>query len=1363
MALESMDPYPTGSAEHAATYLTTRGLGCSHPVKYHVDGTNQVHSKYPSRLGFFHFTAEEPTISFLDTRKLCNACLDIVVPNGFNFWSTYSIVNVTSAAEQQAPKPRWLKLTPSSDSYPPLVQAGTEGFAHVSLAMKGLPIRSTTPPVILPIPEVPGAKEAWNWLQIERKPFYIDQLHLIKGWSLIVETRAKTDSLIAELAGIGYRSEAQPKTQDRKRNSSGKGTVLLEKGVGSSATTPLKAKKKTKVANKKLSELPVTTELTGGVAGPRDIPLDQPDGVFESLKANQSEQHASLTPRTPSKAGKASTKIKSTEKPSKKSSTPGRSKTPEKGKMETTSVGSASLGGSKKAMQFTFTSLFYSSVLVDYSPAKMNSNQSASLESLETTGKLSQSRSQLVKQKVSKNKPLDPRRIGLHKLFEPEEVEDIEVDILAIHGIGANPDHTWVDRKTQVNWLKDPTMLPDALPNARIMAYNYESSWFGENAVKQSLRGVAEKLLRAIIKARSECLDRPIILIGHCFGGLVALQCYVLANQHQEQYEGFSHSVIAGMMFLGTPFYGISHDSGMTKLGEIYQAIATSDVHVEDNIWGTIAEENDILVAAVADFLTYLGKSSNSFKPKLFCFYETKPSKIGRVAGLDDTKPKFLVSESSGTLHGHEKESLYKDHFEINKFVANDDDNYKIVLRELKKMNNNAMELIEARRTGCLKQAQTAQSRALPISKENHFAPRDGILKDIEEKLSMKPCVALYGGPGNGKTHVAVEYAHTYSQNSQGRVHWVHAETAAGFESSYKCIADIRGINREGMKIDEVLSAVCKSLSQDSNWLMVLDGCGDEILRKMTHVSGPKKALLDYVPKTGHASVLATTRSKEIAMKIADDNRKFMKEVKELKDADAALLMLGKNTKDPSKRLKAISRANELGGSAGTLVLAQLYQKKARVDSKKYVDHIRKVQTDDNKSRFTRPWRLLYDLMEETHPEAAHLLLQMGSMDAQCIPNEILERDQLYKQVPQLEDYGMVEPSPDKRFVILTPIIRECVQKHLDENGDRKLVEGQVLDLPSSKLHSYEHRLAEIMLPCALAALMFQPSADHALKFAALHSEVAKLYTRIQQDELAVRHWEQAIHRYEENPDDNHIQVEDAKKALEEARERAQLNEADSKVTAKKGAVISKSHRKRQALLECEGSDGEAIDVGREHLNIALAREAKGEYGEAKKHYVAALRIAELNYGPESPIALQIMGKLASIHNKQGQQKDAEQALQATLEGQEKAVGADHPDTLKTRRDMAMLLADKGYVDAAEVQLTRVLIAQLQLLGLENPDTLQTGRALAINYCWRGSPEKGESLLRETLSIQKRVLGEKHSDTTRTAVNLKELLEQMKM
>ncbi len=341
MAHESMAPYPKGSAEYTATYLTTRSLGCSHPVKYHVDDT-QEHSKYPSRLGFFHITAKEPMISFLDTRKLCRACLDAVVPDGFHFWSAYSIINGTSATDLRAPEPRWVNMASSSDNYPPLTQAGTEGFPHVSLSLKIIPSHLVSPPVVLSIPKVPGAKEAWEWLQIERKPFYIDQLHLIKGWSLIVERRAKTDSMIAERIGTAYRPEAQqPKAQGRKGNSLDKGTAE----VGNSIAASPRAKNKTKVAKDKQSALSGTTESTGSVAEPSVIALDEPDDVSKLLKVDKRKEHTSSTSSTSPKDGKDATKMKSGERSTKKASSATKpDKETEKTKVEITSVGRPGLG-----------------------------------------------------------------------------------------------------------------------------------------------------------------------------------------------------------------------------------------------------------------------------------------------------------------------------------------------------------------------------------------------------------------------------------------------------------------------------------------------------------------------------------------------------------------------------------------------------------------------------------------------------------------------------------------------------------------------------------------------------------------------------------------------------------------------------------------------------------------------------------------------------------------------------------------------------------------------------------------------------------------------------------------------------------
>lgn len=81
----------------------------------------------------------------------------------------------------------------------------------------------------------------------------------------------------------------------------------------------------------------------------------------------------------------------------------------------------------------------------------------------------------------------------------------------------------WKDGDRHVNWLKDRGMLPSVVPKARIMAYNYDSTWH-TNAPKTRLRLCGEDLVGAIHRHREGNIERPIIFVGHSLGGNVIVQ-----------------------------------------------------------------------------------------------------------------------------------------------------------------------------------------------------------------------------------------------------------------------------------------------------------------------------------------------------------------------------------------------------------------------------------------------------------------------------------------------------------------------------------------------------------------------------------------------------------------------------------------------------------------------------------------------------------------------------------------------------------------------------------------------------------------------------------------------------------------------
>ncbi|PSN70659.1 hypothetical protein BS50DRAFT_463049, partial [Corynespora cassiicola Philippines] len=172
-------------------------------------------------------------------------------------------------------------------------------------------------------------------------------------------------------------------------------------------------------------------------------------------------------------------------------------------------------------------------------------------------------------------RPVTDDDIGL-KVLRDAPADATEIDIVAIHGIGAHPDDSWcknvgtAEDPRWVNWLAVDDMLPAVAPRARIMRYGYQSQWFGEGAMRQKASTVAQRLLLALRRKREEYPFRPLLFIAHCFGGLVVLKALLEARHSESEWPGVFAST-TGLVFFGTPFRGAEGMSQVEMLAAARQ------------------------------------------------------------------------------------------------------------------------------------------------------------------------------------------------------------------------------------------------------------------------------------------------------------------------------------------------------------------------------------------------------------------------------------------------------------------------------------------------------------------------------------------------------------------------------------------------------------------------------------------------------------------------------------------------------------------------------------------------------------------------------------------------------------------------
>ncbi|KAI0892242.1 hypothetical protein F4806DRAFT_241780 [Annulohypoxylon nitens] len=288
--------------------------------------------------------------------------------------------------------------------------------------------------------------------------------------------------------------------------------------------------------------------------------------------------------------------------------------------------------------------------------------------------------------------------IGIKVLYEPPSKDEIEVDIVFIHGIGAHPDYTWRKNISPgepprfVNWLSDPEMLPAALPNVRIMRYGYMSNWFGENLIQQNITRVTQRFLISLRRYRKEpaCQTRPLLIGAHCFGGLVALDAFVTATRQPKDWPNI-YNYITGIVFFGTPFRGADGE-GQMKLIEAAQALHSGKV--DASVLRITQRNDEVLQRILNDFEDFHRHQETEMT--LVCFYETKTCDVMSILGKEGHLA-LRVDETSGRLDRAKGIPLQRTHFNMNKFSTPREEEYMVVSDEIEEMVKKAPGLLATR------------------------------------------------------------------------------------------------------------------------------------------------------------------------------------------------------------------------------------------------------------------------------------------------------------------------------------------------------------------------------------------------------------------------------------------------------------------------------------------------------------------------------------------------------------------------------------------------------------------------------------------------------------------------------------------
>lgn len=215
---------------------------------------------------------------------------------------------------------------------------------------------------------------------------------------------------------------------------------------------------------------------------------------------------------------------------------------------------------------------------------------------------------------------------------------DTDIDIIAIHGLDTKSPDTWVwvdpnDPNNTVNWLADRRMLPSRVGAARIFTCDWPADLLQPSDLVQKtddeialllFEGIKRDLLGTHDKKK---VDRPILFIASCLGGIILAKALVGADHKRSSYYSL-RTATCGIIFLATPFGGTSFEDVAIWADPGLTAWALIRRREVSNLLGWVKGSTFALKVLVRRFTRLCQDNHNPCH--VFCFYELGKTNLWR-------------------------------------------------------------------------------------------------------------------------------------------------------------------------------------------------------------------------------------------------------------------------------------------------------------------------------------------------------------------------------------------------------------------------------------------------------------------------------------------------------------------------------------------------------------------------------------------------------------------------------------------------------------------------------------------------------------------------------------------------------------